>query len=33
MREWWLSPGFLLAFSTVCAIGALAIAAHLGGAL
>lgn len=32
MRDWFLSPGFLLAFSTVLAIVALALAAKIGGA-
>lgn len=32
MRDWLLSPGFLLAGSVVGAIAALALAAHTGGA-
>jgi len=33
MREWVLSPGFLLAGGVIMAITALVIATHLGGAL
>jgi hypothetical protein len=32
VRNWLLSPGFLLAFSTVLAIVALTLAAKIGGA-
>lgn len=32
MRDWWLSPGFLLALSVTLTIVALALAARIGGA-